>query len=989
MEALKLPFRAEYAKSGRAGCKGCQNTIAKDSLRLAAMVQSPFFDGLQPKWYHFSCFFNKCRPKTTADIAHFESIRWEDQEAIKKKLESTINCIVPDTSKSKGSKSKKRITDTVAVKQLIDFTMEYAKSNRAKCKVCEENIGKGEIRISKKDFDGETALRFGPVERWHHVDCFLKAREELEYFVSGEFLPGFKSLKAEDKKMIKKKIPELPRPAGADDTDGPTPAKKLKTDEDEALNKKLKRQNQAIFKYHDLLQQLKSSELQLLLEHNKQEIPEGPARMIERLSDAMAFGALNKCEKCKGQFKFVSGRGYVCTGYANEWVKCEFVTVNPQRFAFTVPEDLKEKYKFLKSFKGKVTDRIFNEKIKTENSSTVMNGSKKYPILKSFKFFIHKTDEISSDDLKKRITSLGGSVTKKYEEDVLAVISTNAAIEKSKMSKTLEEAKASCTPVLPGSFFNNITSSTSREEFISKISEMKISPWDSDVSKKMKPNVEQVSKSRQSTAFKSNETVKKVTLKDGLAVDPDSQLEGIAHVYRNKNDIYSAVLSLVDIQSGKNSYYKMQILESDDKKKYWFFRAWGRIGTTIGGNKCDRYSTLDDCIQLFKESFEEQTGNEWDNRKNFKKVPGKKIMHDVEYKQVQELLLVPETKDTKPVAKSNTLSQSVQNLISLLFDTEAMKRTMLEFELDLNKMPLGKLSQKQIHSAFEILSTLQNISKDTSDRKVLIEKTNKFYSLVPHDFGINSPPLLDNEEIITQKIDMLNSLMDIEIAYKLLQDCEESDKSIDDCYSKLNTKIIDLDPKSDEYKTIELYVKNTHAKTHSNYTLDIENVFKIERKGEAQRYKKFKKLSNKKLLWHGSRVTNFAGILSQGLRIAPPEAPVTGYMFGKGIYFADMVSKSANYCCTSKKNSTGLMLLCEVALGEMLELTQAENIEKLPTGKDSVKGLGRTHPDPSEVVMTPTGVEVPVGKGVDANLKKKTALLYNEYPFQLFFYVAV
>ena len=32
-----------------------------------------------------------------------------------------------------------------------------------------------------------------------------------------------------------------------------------------------------------------------------------------------------------------------------------------------------------------------------------------------------------------------------------------------------------------------------------------------------------------------------------------------------------------------------------------------------------------------------------------------------------------------------------------------------------------------------------------------------------------------------------------------------------------------------------------------------------------------------------------AGILSTGLRIAPPEAPVTGYMFDKGVYFADMV----------------------------------------------------------------------------------------------------
>lgn len=58
----------------------------------------------------------------------------------------------------------------------------------------------------------------------------------------------------------------------------------------------------------------------------------------------------------------------------------------------------------------------------------------------------------------------------------------------------------------------------------------------------------------------------------------------------------------------------------------------------------------------------------------------------------------------------------------------------------------------------------------------------------------------------------------------------------------------------------------------------------------------------------------------KGLRIAPPEAPVTGYMFGKGIYFADMVSKSANYCMTSKNNDTGLLLLCEVALGEMLVL---------------------------------------------------------------------
>jgi hypothetical protein len=69
------------------------------------------------------------------------------------------------------------------------------------------------------------------------------------------------------------------------------------------------------------------------------------------------------------------------------------------------------------------------------------------------------------------------------------------------------------------------------------------------------------------------------------------------------------------------------------------------------------------------------------------------------------------------------------------------------------------------------------------------------------------------------------------------------------------------------------------------------------------------------LLWHGSRLTNFVGILRNGLRIAPPEAPATGYMFGKGIYFADVVSKSANYCYATKLNPIGCLLLCEVALG--------------------------------------------------------------------------
>ena len=38
-EEEERPYKAEYAKSGRAGCKLCKGNISKDTLRMAKMVQ--------------------------------------------------------------------------------------------------------------------------------------------------------------------------------------------------------------------------------------------------------------------------------------------------------------------------------------------------------------------------------------------------------------------------------------------------------------------------------------------------------------------------------------------------------------------------------------------------------------------------------------------------------------------------------------------------------------------------------------------------------------------------------------------------------------------------------------------------------------------------------------------------------------------------------------------------------------------------------------
>jgi hypothetical protein len=47
---------------------------------------------------------------------------------------------------------------------------------------------------------------------------------------------------------------------------------------------------------------------------------------------------------------------------------------------------------------------------------------------------------------------------------------------------------------------------------------------------------------------------------------------------------------------------------------------------------------------------------------------------------------------------------------------------------------------------------------------------------------------------------------------------------------KLNNDIQPLKPDSEEYNMIMEYVRNTHAETHDQYNLLVEDIYKVERK---------------------------------------------------------------------------------------------------------------------------------------------------------------
>ncbi|XP_018335477.1 poly [ADP-ribose] polymerase [Agrilus planipennis] len=968
----ELPFRAEYAKSGRASCKGCKSNIGQGSLRIARMVQSAMFDGKVPFWYHMKCFFGKKqRPKSVDDIAYFESLRWEDQEKIKEQITDVATAVVP--LPKKGKKRDKK--EAAAIKAaLADFKIEYSKSSRATCRGCEQKIMKGEVRISKKDYETEVGMKYGGQDMWHHLTCFAKLRSELQYFEGADKLPGFKTLNKEDQTVAKKEIPPIKQ---EDEPD----AKKVKKEEDTVDNsneKEMKEQNKILYKFRDNLSALSKQELIDILDENDQEVPAGLDVILDRVSDLMTFGALLPCEKCKGQLIFHK-YGYICTGDLTEWAKCTNFVKIPKRKKCVIPNNLKKEYSFLKKYKYKKMDRAVKEGLPA--SSTIVKKdekegdhlpkvSREKPPLYNMEFVLLGNLSKNKDDLKKSITLLGGKVVTKISKTVMAVISTPEEVAKE--SSRINQAQDADIQVVSEDFLEEAKSNTGKiPELVLKKS---ICNWGSDPSKRL-PQDELLTKSKSGSMYtKSVPSKVKLQLKGGTTVDPDSNLEDQAHVYVHGKDKYTVILGKTDIQSGKNSFYKLQLLEADNKNKYWVFRSWGRIGTIIGSSKVEPMSSLHEAKNHFCNLYEEKTGNDWETRDDFEKVPGKMYPIDVDYGDDEVL------QKTSNVPSS--LPKPVEDLMHLIFDLGNMKKVMLEFELDMEKMPLGKLSKKQLQKAYSVLTELQSFvsngsNKDNRDK--IIDACNRFYTLVPHNFGVDNPPLIDDLEDIKKKIEMLEALMEMEIAYNLMKESNEKGGNPADAqYAQLKADIHVLDRESVEFKVIEEYVKKTHAPTHTNYELEIHEVFAVVRYGEEERYKKYKSLHNRKLLWHGSRTTNYGGILCQGLRIAPPEAPSTGYMFGKGIYFADMVSKSANYCCASSTNSAGLLLLCEVALGEMYERTTAKYIEKLPKGKHSCKGVGKTYPDPSEHTKLHEDVEVPVGKPITRN-DFSSSLLYNEY----------
>ena len=430
---------------------------------------------------------------------------------------------------------------------------------------------------------------------------------------------------------------------------------------------------------------------------------------------------------------------------------------------------------------------------------------------------------------------------------------------------------------------------------------------------------------------------------------------------------YAVTLNYTNVQNNNNKFYIIQLLQDIHTKKFGVLYRWGRIGF-FGQVNYVIYQTFEEAREAF-----------------LIKLQGKLEYGYIKIKMQNK---IKQEKNNDELDKNDDgLEKPLANLIRLIFDLKSMNQQMMKIGYDSDKIPLGQLSPQVISQGYKFLKNLENIIGNTNDKKSINTKeiydlSSKYFTIIPHNFGMNNMHkfVINSQERIKEENELLDSIKNIKIVSGILQQTNNNNKEKNEISlkEKLNEFKYDVAYVSKEeniYSIIDKYLSKSNEIKNSP-KIKLIDLFSVKEKNSIN----ITNNKNKKLLWYGIRIQNFANVFKSGLSLPPPEAPIYSYMFGKGIYFSDVAIKS--FYNSHPQNNIGLMLLCEVDLGNIEERLKADvNLPNtLEQGKNSVKVLGMNFPDEKGSYFDENGIEIPLGDIlINHDENKKTYFGFNEY----------
>jgi predicted DNA-binding WGR domain protein len=434
-------------------------------------------------------------------------------------------------------------------------------------------------------------------------------------------------------------------------------------------------------------------------------------------------------------------------------------------------------------------------------------------------------------------------------------------------------------------------------------------------------------------------------------------------------------LSCTDIKGNNNKYYHLEVQLAGKQARV--HSEYGRVGAAKPSREYRYLDNEADARAVFEQIIKSKT-----QRKSEPYVKVDLAKRDIGSSSAQKIVKAvtagPATK-AAPKAKSK-LEPAVQSLVARFFnDTASFIQTNL-------KCPLGQLSREQIDDGRAVLDKaklLVNAGQTLTKKAMgeLEDLTNRFYSLIPHNFGFKK---LDTSKLILSdlvRIAQKESDLDVFLDAKNASGAMAADAEIDARYQSLNAQLRAIEAKDPTFKWLEAMVHDTRAANHKFLgKLKVKSIFALARAGEdlakdavflenAERIAKecgkysaphVKKITDRPDLdaklaklyakanvwpvWHGTRNANMVGIVTRGLLIRPAGAVHAGSMFGDGLYWAHQSTKSLNYSSVkgsywaSGKDESGFLFVADAAFGNMHVAKSSHFYKGPPKGFHSVYG---------------------------------------------------
>lgn len=408
--------------------------------------------------------------------------------------------------------------------------------------------------------------------------------------------------------------------------------------------------------------------------------------------------------------------------------------------------------------------------------------------------------------------------------------------------------------------------------------------------------------------------------------------------FENYNVLRKKSLNYLDPKANSNKYYTIELHEGNGR--YRIFTDYGRLG--FRGTKQVRKT---DNLSVAEYEFDRLVKSKI--RKGYIEVElAQSTTGSEKARELIDTTHVKVTKKSSNRKKKSSLDPLIQALVTQIFDEAGRKlNTLVKGSAATDGVsPLGKLSVRQIEKGRSILQEIADII-DHKQGLVTIQDvlslSNEYYVNIPKAFGRRVTPqmvAISSPDKISEEMEVLKFYEDSLRMGNVLYDNENIDKQ----YLSLNSDIGVLDPKSEKYQEIVDYVHRSQSSYHS-VNLFVRNIFTVKQH-KAPKFDD--SMGNVMELFHGTRSANVPGILSTHLKL-PNQlrgVPITGAMFGPGLYFASQSTKSSQYSCsrfggTVNRYPTAFMFLCDVALGRIKKVEHAHYFLKPPSGYHSVMGV--------------------------------------------------